>query len=485
MSHSTSSPSSPEQGWEVQPAAFELIQKILQQACDDCPWLATFQHRMLSETGTRLYDWVDHLAVPAHLLDPAESAGFDTLEKQLISCGFEKCQIPPPVAGRLTADSHDAEEYWVQNAGIFPRVVANRDVTKLRVVLKVDQVEDFLVAQQMQEAVVEGAAGSRMQKALILDNGTVEVYVVARRGWPLWKLPEDSDHSIAAALTHLQRLQTRDRGLDQQAAFSQAMTRIKAAVEDLGVDWACWLHFEVERRYWQHRNQAARVQKRRQDEIGMGWANHDHHTYRCSRLCFARVIECLELLGMRCRERFYAGQQAGWGAQVLEQSVTGIVVFADVDLQPEELSGDFAHEGLPALEHLGTVGLWCQLHGDSMIGAGLHHLECQFDFAAAREQLAASGVPSMSPFTDFDHLKQSFTEAEMWPVDPRRLESAIRSGAIDEKQAMEIREKGAVGSHLEVLERNDGFKGFNQTGISDIISKTDPRKQLQAHSGNP
>jgi hypothetical protein len=28
---------------------------------------------------------------------------------------------------------------------------------------------------------------------------------------------------------------------------------------------------------------------------------------------------------------------------------------------------------------------------------------------------------------------------------------------------------------LEILERNDGYKGFNQTGISEIITATDPR----------
>ena len=39
--------------------------------------------------------------------------------------------------------------------------------------------------------------------------------------------------------------------------------------------------------------------------------------------------------------------------------------------------------------------------------------------------------------------------------------------------------KGAVGSHLEILQRSDGFKGFNQSGVSKIISKTDPRKMVQ------
>lgn len=34
--------------------------------------------------------------------------------------------------------------------------------------------------------------------------------------------------------------------------------------------------------------------------------------------------------------------------------------------------------------------------------------------------------------------------------------------------------EGVIGPHLEILERNDEYKGFNQTGIGDIIHKMDP-----------
>ena len=46
---------------------------------------------------------------------------------------------------------------------------------------------------------------------------------------------------------------------------------------------------------------------------------------------------------------------------------------------------------------------------------------------------------------------------------------------ITAEQAEKFRLDGAIGSHLEVLERNDGYKGFNQTGINEIIARTDPR----------
>ena len=72
-----------------------------------------------------------------------------------------------------------------------------------------------------------------------------------------------------------------------------------------------------EREYYMARNLASRVQAARQQEIGIGWANHDHHTYRSSRRHFAKLVALWEKLGFSCRERYHAGMQAGWGAQVV------------------------------------------------------------------------------------------------------------------------------------------------------------------------
>ena len=66
----------------------------------------------------------------------------------------------------------------------------------------------------------------------------------------------------------------------------------------------------------------------------------------------------------------------------------------------------------------GTVGLWCALHGEAILQAGMHHLECQFDFAALKDQLEKQeNVSVMKPFTDFSYLRQAFTEGEIWPVE--------------------------------------------------------------------
>ena len=81
----------------------------------------------------------------------------------------------------------------------------------------------------------------------------------------------------------------------------------------------------------------------------------------------------------------------------------------------------------------------------------------------------------MRPFTDLPYLRQAFTKGEQWMVDPARIERIRSAGLITDSQAEQFLSKGALGSHLEILQREEGYKGFNQHGISEIISATDPR----------
>jgi hypothetical protein len=253
---------------------------------------------------------------------------------------------------------------------------------------------------------------------------------------------------------------------------------VEPAVVDLGQDWACWLWLRAEREYWESRNYVGRVQKARQDAHGIGWANQDHHTYDSSRESFHRQIKVLETLGFECRELFYAGDAAGWGSQVLEQSAIGSVIFADIDLAPHELDIDFAHMELEPLPFLRRAGLWCRLHGESMMESGLNHLEAMYDHVRLAEQLKREGISFMSPFSDFPYLWQALSEGEWWPVDPDRVDALEREGLITAEQAEDFRLYGSIGSHLENLERNDGFKGFNQPGIDGVLRILDPRKNL-------
>jgi hypothetical protein len=153
-----------------------------------------------------------------------------------------------------------------------------------------------------------------------------------------------------------------------------------------------------------------------------------------------------------------------------------LVLFLDVDLHPEEVAVDFAHHPLPDLKHLGTIGLWCSLHGDSILKAGMHHLEAQFMFTELANDLAVSGIAMMDPFSSFPYLKQAFTRGEIWHVDSKRVEALLEEGHITSEEAHKFNSYGAVGSHMENLQRREGYKGFNQKNVSFIIKKTDPRR---------
>jgi hypothetical protein len=116
------------------------------------------------------------------------------------------------------------------------------------------------------------------------------------------------------------------------------------------------------------------------------------------------------------------------------------------------------------------------LHGESFLGAGMHHLEARFDYALLREQLQAHGINTMKPFSNFEFLKQAFTEGERWPVARERAEKLRAQNLITTEQFEKFVNEGALGSHLENLQRHGGFKGFNQKSVSVVISATDPRK---------
>ncbi|HHT9141255.1 MAG TPA: hypothetical protein ACFYEA_03310 [Candidatus Tripitaka californicus] len=420
---------------------------------------ARLEQKIREHTSTRLIDWVDHVVLP-------DSGPTRT---RLARMGF----IPDPLGeappGRIA---------FLHAGAIFPNVVLQWGMSGLSIfelALKVESVADF-VARQGIDHPLEGPPKSRYRRALVAREGGLGLLAVERRAYRgyLCETPPPAYYQEYLRAEELWR--TRPRRFDDAV---EGFRKTEEILEDistrLGKGLSAHVLFEGERRYWQERNRAARLQKERQDSLGLGWANHDHHTFRCSRSHLHDLVRLLEGLGFQCRERFYAGEEAGWGAQVMENHLLGITVFADLDLSPDETEEDFAHRPLYPRKELGTVGLWVALHGESFFEAGMHHLAIRADFDALRRGMAQEGVQTMKPFSDFPFLRQAFTQGEQWKVRPDRIDQLLSLGSINQEQYQKFSSQGAIGSHLEDIERREGFKGFNQRSVSAIIQATDPR----------
>lgn len=435
--------------WERQPEAEQFLFALLED-CRVNAQVAHLEEELKHKTSTRLFDWIDHFVVE-------ESP---SMEKRLQSVGFvvEKLSEPTKV--------------YHHPGGLFPRVVLNSQ--EKGVAVKAERIADFLMVRGLSRPILGSVLGG-YRRCLINNEQDIHFWVVERRDTrsmqPTFYTPEH----LKLIQEAKEKWQSRSRSGDEEKDIEEALNLADELRELVGENRAAWIVLEVERELWQSKNFAGQIQKARQDKLGMGWANHDHHTFRSSRKHFRSLVKLFESLGFFCRERFYAGKEAGWGAQVMENEVCGLVLFLDVDLDPEEVAIDFAKMSLAEKQRLGTIGLWCGLHGDSILQAGMHHLEAQFDFASLQKDLEKIGISMMKPFSDFSYLKQAFTHGEVWHVAPQRVEKLLKHKQIKQEEAERFLTYGAVGSHLENLQREEGYKGFNQKNVSDIIKRVDPR----------
>ena len=454
-----------EHNWKCWPQAETLVVAWIDRVLSLSPAIRDFLLRVERQTSSRVIDWLDYIEVAG------QSAAAD-----LESAGFVVEDVPTP----------DGSTAWRHPQAQLPRVVVNSggDAGKpplpVALALKCDRVADMLLANALHQPIVGEPLGRWRQATLVTQavdaDVNVELRAVERAGYRGFLAPA-AVSDPAAVLKASELWATRQRHfIDDAVGMQQTLSTARAMVDLVGADAAASLAFAAERDYWQRRNHAAQVQKARQDRVGLGWGNQDHHTFRSSRAHFTMLVAILETFGFLCRERFYAGREAGWGAQILEQPTAGLVVFADVDLSADEVLIDFSHQQLLECDTLGTIGLWTGLHGESMLDAGMHHLEAQFNFDSLRDDLAAEGVNMMKPFSDLDHLRQAFTAGQRWSVNPERVQRLLSRGLITSEQADKFLAQGAIGSHLENLQRRYGFKGFNQTGINEIIRDTDPRR---------
>lgn len=445
--------------WKCQPAAEKLLLDVLDKARDANPLVSEIEKDLLKHTSTRLFDWIDHLSVGHN----------DAIEKSLEETGF----VPEFAAPSYRVFHHPGAQ--------LPRfILKDLQDDSIEVAISVDSIDNFLMVRGIKRKIV-GSPFSPYRHCIVNTENSTSVSVIERRGSLTMEPTCLSDEYLRNYFYAKELWKTRPRSLsNEDDAMEFTIRTAQEIISILDKDLAASLILECERDYWQSRNASGQIQKNRQDRLGMGWANHDHHTFRSSRRQFQHLVRLFEMLGFACRERYYAGSQAGWGAQIMENPRSKLVLFLDVDLAPHEIEVDFAHHPIPELHELGTIGLWCSLHGDSILKSGMHHLEAQFMFEDLSKDLAHNGIRMMEPFSSFPYLKQAFTAGEIWHVDPQRIHNLLSQKKITPEQSEKFLSYGAIGSHMENLQRREGYKGFNQKNVSIIIQKTDPRSRASS-----
>lgn len=441
--------------WKCQPEAENFCIDLLKKATERNSSIAALQDQLLQITSTRLFDWLDHISI-----------GYsEENEKNLQRCGYM-----PQSAGQ------EYRVYYHPGAQLPRIVVYDKELPIIDIAVTVENISDFFMVRG-RSGRIEGTPFSGYRRSLFSTENNTSLWIVERRFTQSMEptYPDESSIGCYYQAKELWKTRPRDERKNEEEVMRETLAIASELITLVGRDHAAWIVLECEREYWQSRNHAGQLQKNRQDRLGMGWANHDHHTFRSSRRLFNQLVRLFEMLGFSPRERFWAGAEAGWGAQVMENPKCKLVLFLDVDLLPNEVNIDFAHHPLPEIATYNTVGIWCALHGDSILKAGMHHLEAQFMFENLTSELAHQGVGMMEPFSNFPYLKQAFTKAEVWPVAPEAVDKLLKDGVITEEQAIQFKSEGSVGSHLENLQRREGYKGFNQKNVSFIIQATDPR----------
>lgn len=433
-----------QKSWERQTEAQQAYASTIETMLEGCHEARKFASALLDNAGIRLADIVDHLVI-------ADEA----------------------ILKRLEANGWLADGEVLRNAtGLFPPALHGEGNA---VMIRVEEIETFAKVKGI-AGHIAGAPFAPLRMAIAFEGPVCALGVVERNGGTAYDVAPDDPAETRKARLHLQAFRSRRREFDTPELGLDAVEQlVDAAVGEIGAHRACALWLMAEREYWQRRCAAGRLQKKRQDAVGVGWANIDHHTYDSSRRHFRQTVRILEKLGYQRREMLYAGELAGWGSQVLEQPVIGSTIFADVDLSPEELTIDFAREDLPELPRHRRAGLLSALLGESMLEAGLNHVAGLFDQQNLRTQLGGHGIRMMAPFSAFPHLYQELTEGDWGAVDPARVDRLERQGHISPDEAEKLRLEGSIVTHLENIERNDGYKGFNREGIDSVLRKLDPR----------
>ncbi len=264
--------------WPLAYEAEALLSRFINAFLEKNTAARRFARRMRDETGTEFFEWTDHLVVSQNH------------EPALRDAGFLPGACDAPVDHTVYAHPH----------ALLPRalvsVKAKTSDTPSALAVRPEFLGDFMQRNGL-PGEPAGAPGAGYRVITVARENGAHFQAVERLGYRgfLVKEPRPGFAEALLKARELWRARKRDFAGDDEAV-RHAFEVQQRCIALVGVDVACELYFAEEREFWMFRNRAGRVQQRRQDRLGLGWANHDHHTFRCSRRYFPDLVKFMENL---------------------------------------------------------------------------------------------------------------------------------------------------------------------------------------------
>jgi len=411
--------------------AAAYVHSALAEALLKTPAAQRFHERLLELCAVRLIDILDHL------VSPGEDAAFVDAGWRLIAPGL-----------------------WRHPSGGFPDIIAGAEPC---IAFRVEFIDAFVKATGL-EAAVEGARHGRFRRATAFVGAGVRFVAVERRGWAGYDDANSSERKLRRAQLHQQIFRSRRRQFrDVEGGFSHTERLVDAAVADLGAPWACDLFMRAEREFWASRCDAGQVQSRRQMHAGVGWSNFDHGACCSSREHVHAAARILAKLG--CKDQETLSRDDGVAAMAFTMSpARGPALLLEVDLAAHEDAFNDDGPSLSPLTWHRRAGLWCALHGESLLEGGLARVAGRYDQALLRRHLAHNGIETISVPEGDARLRQELAPGGLLAVSPIRVNHLERAGYLSRTRGDHLRLNGAVATHLQSVHRAGGCQAFELPG---------------------
>ena len=342
---------------------------------------------------------------------------------------------------------------WRAPNALLPDII---DSPSTRIGLRVEAIEEFLAAVRS-NARIEGSTYGPYRMATFIVRDEVSFSAVERHGCLDHEPPPLGARTIRKARIHQQIFRTRRRQFQNvERGLSYTLRLAQAAAADLGPEWAGALFARAEREYWQTRSALAASQQQRQREAGVGWCTTANLTYASSREHLPMLVQILEALGYHRRpDLVWVDDAVDWAVLPLDPPPGAPPILVNFDLAPHETVKDILRGPVSPLTWHGRPGIWCALHGESILDAGLHGLSAYYDAARARTLMA----------NDIDHADQllvmkhpqhdQLVHCEHRAVSPGRTDALEREGYLSPLQTENYRLLGAGASYFSIVPHDD------------------------------